>query len=433
MSIFDKSILIVSGSVAATLLSAIESIIISRNLGPEATGQYQLAVTLSITVVTVFSLGIGQANIYFLNTQKLGVEKIVNNTLIFSVIFGLISSIVLLLVFYFCNKLTGYFSNYVIVSLSFSSIFVLLHVFFGQILIAQMSILQFNVSSLSSKIFSIMAFVAMSIFSALNSENAIIIIVLYNIFAAIITGFFIRKYLFYSFRIDFLEIKSTICYGFKIHLGNLLLALDHNLSTIFIGILLPGEFEGIGYFTRAIAICTFIRFIPISLSNLLYAYWTRNNKCEMVFQLERAVRIYALIGSAILVFLVLYGEDLIYIFYGKAFLPAFSILKVLLIQQICWMISNCFQTFFLAAGMPNIITFNLLICNLLSITGMLLLIPTIGLIGAAYAITFAHAISLIINLGVAKKRFSLSPYNCFKISINDLKFFIERFKRDRKF
>ncbi len=419
----------VSGSIATTLLAAIESIIISRILGPEATGQYQLAITITITVVTLLSVGIGQANIYFISTQEFSDEKIVNTTLVLSIIFGSISTIILQSLFYFFNKFTGNFSKFVIISISLSSLFVLLHVFFGQILIAKMRILQFNISAFLSKMFSIIVLLLLAIFNALNIENALIIVVLQHILAAFITMLFIKEYIFSAFAFDFCAVKKTICYGAKIHFGNLLFVLDHNLSTIFIGLLLPGEFEGIGYFTRAIAVCTFIRFIPISLSNLLYAYWAKNNTIEMVLQLERAVRIYILFGSLVFIALILYGQDLISMFYGKAFIPAYSILKILSIQQILWIVANVFQSFYLAAGNPKLITYNLLICNLISAIGMLIFIPLAGVIGAAYAITVAHAINLFLNLYIAKKKYSLSPYSCFRIGIVDFIFFYKKLRR----
>jgi O-antigen/teichoic acid export membrane protein len=422
MSIINKSYSMLIGSIIGVFLAAMESIIISRYLGPGGVGRYQLAITLCITVVTLFSFGIGQANIYFINIKRFSVDKLATNSILYATVIGIISSPLLFMIFILGNDYTGTFSIYIISTMSLCIIFTLMHVFLGQMLIAQMKILQFNLSSLISKFISIVLFLIVAINGVLNTETAVVIYVIYNFLAACLSCYFIQGAFCYIFNLDRVILKNTLFFGLKYHWVNLLNVLDQNLATIFICIMLPGQFDGIGYFTRAIAICTFIRFIPVSLSNLLFAHWAKHNISEMTRQLEKAVRIYTCFASIICAFNIIFGYELICLFYGSAFLPALPLLKILSIQQILWVASSAFQSFYFAAGKPSFVTLNLIITYVVDIIAIIFLIPYIGLIGVAIAMTLGQMINVIINIYIGKNQYSLIPLNCFKIGISDIKY-----------
>lgn len=418
----------VGGSAATILLGAVQSIIIARILGPEGTGQYQLAITLSITVTTFFIFGIGQANIFFLNYHKADPKRIVANSILFSVLTGLLAALTLYLIFSFGQKYMGQFSHGVELIFSLSLLFMLLQAVMGQILIAEMRVMEFNISQLAVKSVAMLLIGALACIGGLTAGRALIAVAFSQVLAAFLMLLFLRNHLSFSFTPDFTLLWKTIRYDLQLYSVNLLLILDQNISMIFIGLLMPGEFAALGYYSRAIAVCSLIRLVPLSLQNLLYSHWAGINGKQKLRQLEKTLRIYLLVGITIVAGIYMAGRYLIVILYGEVFLPAYPVLLILGIQQVMWMMSIAFQSFFSGSGMPMLTTCNLIITTGLSAVGMVLLIPPMGIVGAAWCITVAHMVSVIINFILARRFFGLNIGNCFRVNFNDISSLLKELK-----
>lgn len=420
MSIIRKSLVMIGGSAATLFLSAVQGIIVARILEPAGTGQYQLAITLSITVTTFFIFGIGQANIFFLNHHKADPQRIVANSILFSVLTGFLAALTLYFIFSFGQKYMGRFSNGVELIFSLSLLFMLLQAVMGQILIAEMRVMEFNISQLATKSVAVLLIGALACTGVLTAGSALVAVALSQVLAFFLTLLFLRNHLSLCFTPDFTLLWKTIRYGLQLYTVNLLLILDQYISMIFIGLLMPGEFAALGYYSRAVAICSLIRLVPFSLQNMLYSHWAGLNEKQKVSQIEKALRIYLIVGITIVAGIYLAGRYLIIILYGKTFLPAYPVLLILGVQQVMWMMSNVFQSFFSSSGMPMLTTCNLIITTGLSAVGMVLLIPPMGIVGAAWCITVAHLVSVVINFILARKFFGLSIINCFHVNLNDI-------------
>lgn len=409
----------VGGTVTTAFLGMLQGIIIARVLGPEGTGQFQLVLTLSITVSTFLILGLSHANIFFLNHHKAQPTYILINSIYFSALMGSISFVIVYFILNFGQKYTGGFSFLTKFIFSLSVIFLFLRIVIRPILIAQMRVLEYNISQIAFKIFPIFLIGYLAFRRSLTIDKALIIVAFSQVLDTILLLFFLRSYLCICTP-DFALLWKTLKYALQLYTVNLLLNVDQNISMVLIGLLMPGEFSSLGYYSRAVAICLPIRLIPQALSNLLYSQWTLVDGKERIHQVERTLRMSILLGLSIVVSIALVGKWLVVLLYGEVFLPCYAPLQILVIQQGFWMTSKVFQSFFSGCGKPALPLYNLIVVNLVSVGGMIILIPRMGMIGAASSLALAHLIYIILNFIQAKKHYNFVISHCFAITGNDI-------------
>ncbi len=430
--IANKGLTMVVGTVSTAVMSMLQGIIISRVLGPAGTGQYQLSVTLSITLITFFSLGMGLANIYFLNHHKINPKQIVMNSLAVGLFLGLFSSLTIFYFFTFKKNYAGALGPWAKIIFSSGLCFMVLQVFMTQILIAKMKVRQYIAVGIVSSFVNLFLCALLGALGLLSPGAALIIYSLYQITMATLSLYFLREDISFAYAPDFRLIWRTFKYGLQLYVANLLLTLDQNISLLMIGFLMPGQFDAAGYYSRAVTLCGLIRLLPTAMTNLLYSHWAAVQGQERTRQVERVIRIYLLFGVAFVITLILAGKYLMIVMYGRAFLPAVIPLQILGFQQTMWMISNVFQALFAGSGKPTLTTVNIGGGNMVSLAGSFVLIPVLGIVGAAIALTCGQAVYTFLNLLQARKYFGLNFRNCLAFNRQDLTYFLSAMRRRKK-
>lgn len=420
MSLVRKSLLMIGGIGAVTFLSALQGIIIARVLGPEGMGQFQLVITSGVMIMTFFVFGLSKANVYFLNHHREDANTIIVNSAFFSVVLGLSSSIFLYLLFSYGHAFTGDYDTSTKLIFSLGLLFLFFQVNNRFILLAKMRVVEFNLTQLGGSVLSVTLIGWLAYAGTLSINNALKIIVASYLLNAALTYLFLRVDIKGFSLPDFKLLWRTLKYGFQLHAVNLLITMDNSIGVIFLGLLLSGEFDSIGYYSRAVAICVIIKMIPAALSSLLYSHWSSVEGDRKTRQAERVLRIYLFLGIAIVLLIYAFGKHLIVLLYGEAFLPAYATLLVLSIQQVLWMLSTVFQSLFTGSGRPMLVTYGMLLTTVLKVSGLILLIPRMGIIGAALAVTVGDFVYLVINYRIATRHFGLISKHSFIINSSDL-------------
>src|SRR5262245_19018810 len=73
-----------------TVLGLVTGVILARKLGPQNRGILQLALVLPSTAVTFVKLGVSQANMYFINRERMSSEEITSNSIVLALTLGLL-------------------------------------------------------------------------------------------------------------------------------------------------------------------------------------------------------------------------------------------------------------------------------------------------------------------------------------------------------
>lgn len=107
--------------------------------------------------------------------------------------------------------------------------------------------------------------------------------------------------------------------------------------------------------------------------------------------------------------------------YGNRFTDAMLPYRILLPGVLAYSVAGVFSTYFTnQMGKPMISLVIALVAFLTDLTGSLLLIPQIGMMGAAWANTFSYLISIAVIIVVFCRESRISPVELFKVTQEDL-------------
>ena len=152
MSFLRKAVVISGGTLSTAAMGMVQSVVIARALGPDDTGQFRLAITLSTTVVSFLVFGLSQSNVYFLNKKKADPASILSNSLLYSTVLGTVSGGVIYALFTYLPGYTGHYPAAVVAA--FAAAMPLLHlaIVLRPILIAKMRPLDYSLSQLAPRL-----------------------------------------------------------------------------------------------------------------------------------------------------------------------------------------------------------------------------------------------------------------------------------------
>jgi O-antigen/teichoic acid export membrane protein len=193
---FSKfSIFNVSASIILTTINISTNIIESRILGPGGIGLLNIFVSTQTLFTTIFALGIGQAAIYFINSQKISEYEILSTAIKSLIPLSALCSVVL---FVFIKTLDEYFSivsNLSLIVFVLGTFSLLLTTIFRPVLFVKVEVVKSQIVQYSSALLLLINIitVASATGGKLTLDAVLILIGISNIFALLILFYFFRK------------------------------------------------------------------------------------------------------------------------------------------------------------------------------------------------------------------------------------------------
>ncbi len=187
---------------------------------------------------------------------------------------------------------------------------------------------------------------------------------------------------------DFL--KLIYIYGFRVFLSSLFILLLMRFDIILIKRML--SFNEVGIYSVAANIIEGLQIASNVVGGLLLVKLTDSDTLEQKWHIMRRVLLAFLIvlGAANLTFM-LAGRVILSAFYGRAFVPVYSVYLWLIPASFFLSFGSLFNNYLNSRGFPIISIILPAIALLANITMNLLLIPIWGIVGAAIATSIAYA------------------------------------------
>jgi O-antigen/teichoic acid export membrane protein len=405
-----------------TFSAMLNSIVITRMLGPEGRGKYALFLTILLILLTPATLGISESNLYMASSKKSSINSLISN----SFLFAFVSSFLWITIFFIFYKILIY---RLIPSLTINEIFVMLcilpfiilFIYLQNILIGIGSINHFiktNIVLSVSPLFFIIFF--------LFDNNLIVSEAIYAYMLSYLTScvyciwICIKKTGTFHFTPSKELAIESLKYGAKISPGTILQGLRDRLEVLIISHFMSAS--AVGYYSVAQGLSERLKLLPKSFSYILFAqisgstnelrystaaYVTRNTLWFMII-----IIIIPLIASA---------KFIISILYGREFLPAIIPLCILFFSTMFSSIGLTLGSLALGKGSPQICTYAMAISFLTTIGLDIWLIPVWGLIGAAIANTSGLAIMAFFYLAIFRKETKIKLVKFLLIQKEDFK------------
>jgi len=429
-TIAKQSGIVFTGKFIGYILGLVSNFVLARFYGPKILGQYALvlATVNIISIFTIFGFNNGLVKYisrYRVTKQSKRLNEIIKIAFIYSMLFSIIGAIVLFLlknivansIFKDSGLINCFiYGSWLIIPLTLIKIFNGLYTGFKQ--------LQHPVIS-NEIIRRIIFSIIIIIFALLNFKNTPIVIAS-SLFVQILVFFYLIGKVS-TLKIDFKNIllipidntlkEKEIKKEFLIYSSTLIFISFMNIiltkvDTIMLGIYMTSEVVGIYNIVATVAgLITFL----LASSNIIFSSVISElysvNKIKMLGDLYSTITKWLIILTLPIGISIIFFSDTILRFFGEIYTIGSSALIILALGQMINVFVGANGSIMKICGYEKFLLKNMVLMVIINITLNSILIPKIGILGAALATGFSIAIANIIRVFQVKILLNLIPYN----------------------
>lgn len=399
----DISMTFVASLISMALVYMV-TVLLGRYLGPSSLGLYRMNSTFYSFAMIIGMMGIPAAMIKYVAESKDSKEalyQIISSGVITSLVLG----IGFVVVFYI---LSGTFARIFrmpeLATLLKILSFVFPFTFVGGVLLGLLNGLremkQYNTALVLQSALLIIITLPL-VYRGFGVTGAVIGIVLSTL------GYFLyliwasKDYLRITFHGYITATKKMLKFSSQIFATNAIDLMSYRADIILIGYFLTAA--DVGNYTAAVGLSQFFWLIPNAIQRITYPasseYWAVKNHAALQTMIDKSMKYSACIMLPIALAVEVFGKEFIIMLFGERFFHAFAPLEILLIGTVIngalvRAIGSCMA----GVGRPDI---NLKIVTFSAAVGVVLnivLIPHMGIVGAALATTLTLMVNSFLQL-----------------------------------
>lgn len=395
-SSFSKtSILFFSANVISFLLSFLSTIFLARVLGPSGKGALSLILLIPTFAFTFASLGIHQANIYFLGQHKDKSHAIISNATIFALLTGGLFAI---LVWILRGTIASWLSlGPYISALGLSCLLfplVLANNLFINILIGQKRFKERNVAYIINSSLNLLLIILLVYFWRIGVLGGVLSLTIAIFLATLYSFLKVTRNNLPSFSsTDFSLFKKTATYGVKSQLGNIFQVFNYRLDMFFVNYFLG--VAGVGIYSIAVGMGELLWYISTVTGTILFPMVSNDFQKHDDQYISSVCRKTSILMASGALAILLTGWFLIPLFFGEKFIPSVTPLAILLPGIVAIGIHKVLIFALMGKGYPQYMSYSGFITLTFTVVLDLVLIPMLGVPGAALASTLSYIICTI--------------------------------------
>ena len=373
------------------LLNSATSVLIARVLGPENLGVFSLVTTFPILVAGFANIGIPQANIYFIGKKRNALSDVSSNSLIFSIIIGLIAiAICYSLRDYVLKTLLKGVDAIYLLSIIPMIPLILLNYFLLSMLRGTGRFGLFNFGRLFSSLLRFVGLVfALTILSS-GIWGAILTVIAATALTSAYYVLIVSNFAGFKRKFNLPLAKNSVIYGLKSYLQNLFGFLQYRLDLFLIAFFLGKD--KVAYYAVAAAVAGMIWHIPDSIGKVLFPKLSSTGKTEDIHHITSIVCRHTIFVTGIAVLMLFAtSEFLIKGIYGIEYTHAIRPLLILLPGVVMMSIYKVLARDFSSRNRQQISVAAAASGLTLNVVLNILLIPQLGITGAALSSTVSYS------------------------------------------
>jgi O-antigen/teichoic acid export membrane protein len=376
-------------------LGFVNSILVTRLLGPEGRGLFAAAYTFSAVGVQLGNLGLHSWNTYHVSREPRSLPLLIGNSLVVCTACG-VGALLALGLFQASPSLAPVGGVLLLLALAGVPLG-LANLLFQNLLIGTQRIHDYNRIDLATRVLAV-ALVGTTAPLGLVSPELVLGLVLFSVVLS-------AGWCFATLRRDLpgpvawssASLRSGLGYGLRAYLGSLFAFLVLK-SDILLVKYLRGASET-GYYAIAVGLADILMMLPNAVAMVLFPRLAAAPDVASKWALARRVLAWMVpatpvaLGATLLV-----AQPLIRLAYGSAFAPSFPAVAWLLPGIGCLAINTVLMSLFASCGMPIVVTLSPLAALVVNLALNLILVPRVGFVGAAVSSTVAYALMLVVSL-----------------------------------
>jgi O-antigen/teichoic acid export membrane protein len=393
------TLITLSTQIVAVILGIATTIVIARVLGPEGKGAYSLILLVPTLLGLLGNLGLGMANTYFGGSGKHDWTKLASNSLVSAVGLGILLAAGFLAYLHVVQP--SFLEDIPPRCLVLAALVIpvtLLSLYFTSILLGQNRIKEYNLVYLAQSggsavlVLLVLVVAKGGVFGAIAAWAAATLVA--TVFAILL----VRRTtdIRWSFHRELFE--ESVKFGVKGYLGNAIQFLNYRLDMLLVALFMNTTF--VGYYSISVAMAEALWYFPGTVGTVLFAR-TPGMKAEdanrSTPRICRNTLFLTAIGGLLLFAL---GRYIILLLFGAAFLPALKPLWILLPGVVALSIPKVLSPEILGRGKPIVGTIAAGVSLAVNVPLNILLIPRMGISGAALASTICYTVGAIVVLAM---------------------------------
>lgn len=385
--------------ILSLLLATLNAAVIARLLGTSGKGILALTVLAPSVLALFLSGGISVANVYYTGQRRFDVATLSANSVAFALMataLGAVVGAILYATGLLGKLLPGVPAGLLVLSM-LGLPFSLLNSHFTGILQGMQLIRLINLVSLSQRASTVALSLIMVAGLQWGLTGAVLAVLIGSVVSlALLSRMLARRGASFRPRWNQLVLKTTLKFGLRGYVGNVLQFFNYRLDVFLVNFFLGPA--SVGIYTVAVAMAEMLWYLPNAVGFVIFPK-SANTKAEVMNRFTpRVFRITLALTAAGAVVLALLGRPFIEIVYSPAFISAYVPMLALLPGVVLLGGGKVLTNEIAGRGYPQYNSIASGASLVLTIGLDLLLIPSLGVLGAAIASSVAYVVIFILAL-----------------------------------
>ena len=394
---FIKNVLLTfSVQLTAVILGIIISVILARTLGPEKVGIYSIIILIFTLLSTFGNLGIAISNTYYGVKKKYTWSEIASNSLISAFLLGIIILAALLLFYYFNPSPFENLDPNLLLIASITMPFILLMLYFQNILLGQNRIEEYNFTNITQSIIYLALIVILILVVHGDLWAVIVSWTVSYVTASIIPVILVYRSTKFKLHFNLNLFSKSVKFGLQSYLGNVIQFFNYRIDMFLIEVLL--NFASVGYYSISVGLAESLWYLPSAVGTMVFARTPGLSEEERNKSTPRVCRNTLFVTIILALTLFFTGKYIILILFGAQYLPALTPLWALIPGIIALSICKVLSNEITGRGKPLIITYASIISLIVNIPLNIIFIPQMGITGSALASSISYTAATLIVL-----------------------------------
>jgi O-antigen/teichoic acid export membrane protein len=215
--------------------------------------------------------------------------------------------------------------------------------------------------------------------------------------------------------------RDLLRYGLRAYPESLAAFFNYRIDAYLIALLIANPAESLGYYSMAVGLAEIVLFVPKAVSDIFFPQVAGSNRVDANRHVALVARVTLLLASVGAVVFIPAATIMIW-FVLPAFVPSLTPLLVLLPGIVALGAGTVAGGYLTGIGKPGITSMVTLVSVAVNVAANLLLIPRIGIVGAAAASLVSYSVSSVLLTVVAAHHSGLPVRQFWLPRASDIRF-----------
>lgn len=395
MGFVKNSLYTLISNIVIICIGFFTSWVISRTLGAELQGVYNLAILIPNLMYNFLNFGQDTSTMFFLSNKTINKSDLIDNMIPVSIFYTIISTLLgTLFIFLLKDSMFTEVSNNTLIFALIISPLTFLNNNLTAVLKSEGEFFSVNKVQVINKI---IYFLICTILFFIVDVNIVIFANIIILSISIISLW--KKIGIKGIRIKFNKEyqKKNISYGFKSYLANMITFLNYRLDTFIIKALSKSTMA-VGQYGVSVTLAEQVWVFASAISSVMFPYITSIENDEDKSKVTSLTFKIVMVVTFMAIIVLFFSSNLIRFVYGEDYYGSIIPLKILLIGVFSLSLGKILANDIASRGKPELNALSNLMGLLVNVIFNILLIPRFGIAGAAMATSISYTLTSSIFL-----------------------------------